>query len=76
MNERRRKRLNRAINLLNQARDLVDAVRDEESDAMSNMPENFQDTERYEKMENAVDNLDEAIDNIDEAISQVESASE
>lgn len=76
MNNKRRKKLQGAISFLNNASRIIDSVRDEEDDSMSNMPENLQETERFEKMENAVDALGDALDDISSAISSIESAME
>lgn len=74
MNNKRRQKLQGAISFLNNASRIIDSVRDEEDDSMSNMPENLQETERFEKMENAVDALGDALDDISSAISSIESA--
>lgn len=76
MNNKRRQKLQGAISFLNNASRIIDSVRDEEDDSMSNMPENLQETERFEKMENAVDALGDALDDISSAISSIESAME
>ena len=69
-------RKNRTSNVLEKLRDYSDKVlelkdeleciKDEEDDAMMNVPENLQGSERYEAMENAVDALDSAIDSLEE----------
>ena len=41
---------------------LLDDIRNAESRALANTPENFQNTERFEEGEAAVDALDEVID--------------
>lgn len=76
MNNKRRQKLQGAISFLNNASRIIDSVRNEEDDSMSNMPENLQETERFEKMENAVDAMDDALDDISSAISSIESAME
>ena len=67
MNNARRELLGRAVSLLDQAYDIVSAALDQEQDCLDNMPENLQDSERYQKMESAVDCLEGAIESIDEA---------
>lgn len=74
MNEKRRGSLRAALDLLGRAASIIDTVCDQESDAMDNYPENFQCTDRYESMEDAVDNLNEASDRIDEAKDLIEKA--
>ena len=61
-------RRNRIINaIVGELREIVaelENVRDEESDAFSNMPESLQDSERGQKAREAVDTLETAVDSI------------
>lgn len=41
---------------------------------MDNYPENLQSTERFERMETAVDSLNDALEKIDDAKGYIESA--
>ena len=41
-----------------------------------NIPENMQESERYEKADEACANLSEAVDNLEEVISSIEAAIE
>ena len=74
MNNRRRERLRTAVDMLRQAKLIVDHAADEEQDALDNMPENLEDTERYSRMEEAADSLTDACDSIDDAIGSIEEA--
>lgn len=74
MNEKRRKRLSNALSLLEQCENIVDQVRDEELDAISNYPENLQGTDKFDSMEQAVDNMDDAIDKISEVRESIQAA--
>ena len=74
MNNKRRKELRRAIEMIETALDIVNQVKDEEEDSMYNYPENLQGTETYETMETAVDTMDDAISNIDDGISSLNEA--
>lgn len=67
MNKQRRIRLRESNTLLAKALQIVNAVKDEEQDALDNFPENLQNSERYTAMENAIDELEEAIDYIEQA---------
>lgn len=49
---------------IDNAQSELETIKDEEEEAMNNMPESLQETERYEKCENAVDNLSDAIDSL------------
>lgn len=76
MNKTRRDLLRSAKPLLSQAASIIERAADQEIDCLDNMPENLQDSDRYEKMEKAVENLEAALEHIgnaqdciDEAIS-------
>jgi len=66
--------LQAAVDHLGQAVSIVESVREEEKDCLDNMPENLQNSERYEAMEEAVDALEEAIESINEANESIEQA--
>jgi len=53
--------------MLSDVASIVEVICDKEEDCIDNYPENLQGTERYEKMEDAVDNLNEALEKIGEA---------
>ena len=74
MNKSRRAQLSRAFSMLNDVASTIEAVLDDERDALGNMPENLEDSERVQSMENAVDCLEEAIDNVQEATTNVQEA--
>lgn len=67
MNRARRKRLSDALELIAQAKDILDEVKDEEQEAFDNLPENFQYGERGEQMEEYISDIEEAFDNLEEA---------
>lgn len=78
MNKARRKELERAVDLLYQAKEIIESVRDDEQEAYDNLPESIQYSERGEQMSENVDTLDNAADydiediitNINEIIEQ------
>ena len=74
MNEKRRESLRAAVSLLDRAETLVNTVCDQESDVLDNYPENLQGSERFEKMEDAVDSLNDALESIGEAKDRIEAA--
>lgn len=74
MNNGRRERLRGAVAKLSDVYSIVDAVCDKEQDCMDNMPENLQGTERFERMEDAVDHLSEALEKLDEAKDYIQTA--
>jgi hypothetical protein len=65
MNKVRRKEIAKAIELLEQAREILESVRDDEQEAFDNMPESLQSSERGEAMEEYIYTLEEAIEAID-----------
>ena len=76
MNKVRREELNKALERLYDAQAIVEQCLDEEQDYLDNIPENLQDSERYEKAESAVQALEDTISNIEDAISNIETAGE
>lgn len=74
MNNTRRRSLRLAIEHLTNAADIIVAAKEDEQYALDNMPENLQESERYEMMENAVDKLEDAITSINEAKEYVDGA--
>lgn len=67
MNNKRREKLRDAIALLDRAAMIVEIVCDAEDDCVERVPENLQGSNRYEAMENALDNLNRAMEQLDEA---------
>ena len=67
MNKKRRELLTSAIPFLSQAASIIERAAEQESDCLDNIPENLQDTDRYEKMEKAVESLEAALENIESA---------
>lgn len=67
MNNKRRELLKNATGLLDQASVMVQMALDSEQDCLDNMPENLLDSERCQKMEDAIERLEEAVEQIDNA---------
>ena len=65
MNKVRRKELARVVDLLDQARDLLETIREEEQEAFDNLPESSQWSERGEAMENCISTMEEMLDYLD-----------
>ncbi len=74
MNQKRRAIIRKIIDALEQQKNDIEEMRDEESEARDNLPENLQGTEKYEAIELAVDQLSEAIDNLDDVINTLTEA--
>lgn len=67
MNKKRRELLKSAKPFLSQAASIIERAAEQESDCLDNMLESLQDTDRYEKMEKAVENLEAALEHIENA---------
>lgn len=68
MNKQGRKRLAEAALLIEQAKDIIVEVREEEEEKLENMPESFRYGEKGEQMETYIEYLNEAEENADDAI--------
>lgn len=76
MNNLRRKTLQNLYDIIANAKDNLDEVRDEEECYKDNMPENLQGSERYERAEEAIDALESAISSLEDALDSIEEAKE
>lgn len=72
MDVKRRSSLRDALKMLAGVIRIVEAVSDKEQDCLDNVPENLQGTERFERMEDAVDSLNEALEKLDDAKEHIE----
>lgn len=61
---------------IQEASEQLESIMDDEVEYRDNMPENLQDSERYELSDSACDSMQEALDNLEEAVSNIESAQE
>jgi galactokinase len=61
MNNERRKSIQKAMELLDEAKALLEEARDEEQEYYDNMPETLQSGEKGDKAQSAVSCLDDAI---------------
>ena len=68
MNKLRRKQLQAAADLLEEARAILEAVRDEEQESFDNMPEGLQCSERGEAMEANIYTIEESMDSIGDLV--------
>lgn len=74
MNKARRSMIDSVISQLNELRDIVDDLYNQEEEAYYNLPEGLQVSDRGFAMEEAYGNLANASGSIDEAIESLESA--
>lgn len=66
MNQKRRKELHEASDLLDQCIDMLRNVLSSEEDALDNIPENLQSGEKANIMESIIDTLESAIESLEE----------
>lgn len=76
MNKARRKELERAIELLNEAKDIITACQEEEQECYDNLNEGLQATENGQKMETAAEALESGADEIDTIIEYINEATQ
>lgn len=76
MNKQRRKNIEKLVKSIQEFQQVIEELKIEEQDYLDNMPENFQNGEKGENAQSAIDSMDEAISNIDEVIYSLESAME
>ena len=76
MNNKRRKKISEAASLLDAAFNILDAVKDDETYTMDNIPENLEGSFMYEKIENAVEKLEDALRGIEDVRDLLDEASE
>ena len=71
MNNVRRKTLNEIKEKIEELRCDLEAVMNEEEDYRDNMPENLQNSERYEKADEACSTMSETIDILDDVVASL-----
>jgi hypothetical protein len=76
MNDKRRKELAAIKSQVEELASRVEAVRDDEQDALNNMPESLQDAANGEKSRDAVSALEDAITSLENAATELETAAE
>lgn len=74
MNAERRKQLDKANGLIDEAKTILETVQEEEQTAYDNMPDSFRDGDRGEKAQASIDALTEAVDHCDNVIEQISTA--
>lgn len=65
MNKQRRAKLIGAIECLNKAVEIIAYVIGEEQDSLESMPDNLQSSDKYQDMENTIDELYDIMEDID-----------
>ena len=76
MNKNDRKQLEKALALLGEAQEIIDAIKDGEQEKFDNLSEGLQQTEKGQKFEETVSTLEDAWNSIDEAVGGINEAME
>lgn len=76
MNNAIRKEIEKITADLEEIKERIEALQEEEQDAFDNLPESIQYGERGDKMQSAIDNLEYAADNIQDCLDNLCEASE
>ena len=71
MNKQRRKEIEKAQDIILEAKDMLESAMEEEQDAYDNLPESIQDGERGEEMQSYIDILQEVVDNLYDVYDQI-----
>jgi hypothetical protein len=76
MNKENRKELERAINLIEEAKLIVEQIKDEEQEKFDKLSEGLQASEKGQKFEETVSTLDDVFSQLEEATDGINLASE
>ena len=74
MNQDRRKQIDEAAGMLQDALALIEQIRDEEQESFDNMPESLQQSDRGNASEAAAEELEDAAGNLQYVIDGIENA--
>lgn len=74
MNKTRRKELENIFDIISSAQEQLEVIRDDEEEYKENIPENLQNSIRYETAEVAVDAIESALFSIQEVLDYIEEA--
>ena len=72
MNKQRRNRIFKMVERINEIVGILEATRDEEQEALDNLPESIRESERGERMEEYIDALDNAVEYLIDGVSTIE----
>lgn len=71
MNDTRRKKLKEAYSQLDDAKNTIEGVKDEEEESLESMPDDLKEGEKGEKAQETIDYLANAIEALDGAMEQL-----
>lgn len=76
MNKENRKELEKAAALIEDAREIVERIKDDEQEKFDNLSEGLQQSEKGQKFEETVSALDEVFYHLEEAVDGISTSSE
>lgn len=68
MNNLRRKRIAKLNEMLSELMEEIQSIAEDEEEYIDNIPENLQDSSRYEQAEEALDSLNYVVSSLDEVL--------
>lgn len=68
MNNLRRKRIAKLVDVLSNVKEAFESIAEDEEEYIDNIPENLQNSSRYEQAEEALDSLNYVVSSLDDAI--------
>ena len=68
MNNLRRKRIAKLVDVLSNVKEAFESIAENEEEYIDNIPENLQNSSRYEQAEEALDSLNYVVSSLDDAI--------
>lgn len=74
MNKARRKQLAEIAEQMQELRERIELLQEEEQEGFDNLPESLQQGERGTAMEQAIEQMDSAMDAVDEALEALQEA--
>lgn len=72
MNKQRRKELEKAFDMIEQAKEIIESVKEEEEESYENLPDNFRYGDRGEEMQGYIEMMDETVGYLEDANSVIE----
>jgi predicted ATPase len=71
MNKDDRKELQKAIDLIEEAKTIIEAISESEQEKFDNLSENLQATEKNQKLEENASSLNDEVSNLDDVIMNI-----
>lgn len=72
MNKQNRKELERALELISEAMDIISSIKEAEEEKYDNLPEGIQESERGEQFQENIDELDTAASDLESTVETIE----